>query len=139
VVLMHMNMNKNRHGVVPTLVFTFGGCSEGQSEDLLGAGPAGSALASQKASQGSGVRGRSWGLEEVWAQLQLLTNRHENRHGVFPMLASAFGGHSEQQLDDSLGGWLCLVKTQVKQKWSERDVLVLGRSCDSLVVAHERA
>jgi hypothetical protein len=77
------------------------------------------------------VRGRSWCLEEVWTHfLQLLMNRHENGHSIFPMLASMFGGCSErwlddfpgamfggcseQWLDDFLGAWLYLVQTQVR-------------------------
>jgi hypothetical protein len=69
---------------------------------------------SQNTSQASGVRGRSWCLEEVWTCLLLLINEHNNRHDIFPMLASMFGGCSEQWLHDLLGVWLCLVKTQVR-------------------------
>jgi hypothetical protein len=52
---------------------------------------------SRNASQASRARGRSWCLEEVWAWLKLLTNRHKKRHGIFPMLASMFGGCGERQ------------------------------------------
>jgi hypothetical protein len=56
-------------------------------------------------------------LEEVWTHLsQLLTNRHENRHGIFPMLSSIFGGCGEQQFHDLLGTWLHLVETQKSGK-----------------------
>jgi hypothetical protein len=47
--------------------------------------------------------------------LPFLTNQRENGHGCFTMLAAMFGGCSERQLDDSLGAWLCLVETQVRQ------------------------
>jgi hypothetical protein len=46
----------------------------------------------------------------------VITNRHKNSCGFFPMLASMFGGCSEQQVDDLLGAaWLSLVKTQVNK------------------------
>jgi hypothetical protein len=44
----------------------------------------------------------------------LLIKRCENRHGIFPTLASMFGGCSERKVDDLLGKWLCLVETQVR-------------------------
>jgi hypothetical protein len=53
------------------------------------------------------VLGRSLGLVAVVA--------HKKRHGIFPMLASMFGGCSERQLDDLLGAWLHLVETQVRR------------------------
>jgi hypothetical protein len=53
-------------------------------------------------SQASGVRRRKWGLEDVWTHLRLLMNRRKNSCGFFLMLASMFGGCSEQQVDDLL-------------------------------------
>jgi hypothetical protein len=94
-----MNRHKNRHNsIFPMLASMFGGCSERQLDDLLGMW----LHHSQNKSQARGVRGRRWGLEEVWTHLWLLMNRHENiRHGIFPMLASMFdGGCIEQQSDD---------------------------------------
>jgi hypothetical protein len=45
----------------------------------------------------------------------LLMNRYKNRHGIFPMLASMFGGCTERSLDDLLGAWLHLTaETQVR-------------------------
>jgi hypothetical protein len=107
------NTHKNSCGIFPTPVPMFGGCSEQKFDDLLGKWLA---LSSRNASQESGVRGRSWCLEEVWTQMQVLTNRHENRHGVFPLLASMFGGHTERQLEDLLVAWPHLaVETQVNE------------------------
>jgi hypothetical protein len=55
-------------------------------------------------------------LEEVLTHLQMLTNRHESSCGFFLMLASTFGGCSEQELDDLLGAWLHpVVKTKVNE------------------------
>ncbi len=40
---------------------------------------------------------------------------YKNRHGVFPMLVSMFGGCSEGQLEHSLGAWVHLVEKQVNE------------------------
>jgi hypothetical protein len=64
------------------------------------------------------------------------TNRHENGHDIFPMLASTFGGCSEQRFHDLLGTWLFLVETWSQGSWSERDELVLRRSLNPPAVAH---
>jgi hypothetical protein len=103
------NRCENGHGIFPTLASMFGRCSEQQLDDLLGTW----LHPSQNASQASGVRGRSWCLEEVLTQLWLLMNACENRCNAFPTLLSMFEGHSEGQFDDLLG-LQCQVK---KQAW----------------------
>jgi hypothetical protein len=71
----------------------------------------------------------------------LLINRYKKRHGIFPMLASMFGGCGERSLDDLLGAWLHLaVETQVRRVEQEGGAGAwkkLGRSLDSPVVAHK--
>jgi hypothetical protein len=66
-------------------------------------------------------------------------NRHENMHGIFPTLASTFGGCGEQKFDDLLGKWLCPAERKSGKKWSEREELALGRGLDPDAVAHKRA
>jgi hypothetical protein len=76
-------------------------------------------------------------LEEVWTHLQLLINRCEKRHGIFPMLlVSMLGGCSERQLDDSLVRG-CVWSKDKSGEWSEREELGLGKSLDPLAVAHK--
>jgi hypothetical protein len=70
--VVRIHMCKNRYGAVPILVFMFGGCSERWLDDSLQRIVQQSlcvALSSRKASQSSGVIGRSWCLEEVWNHL----------------------------------------------------------------------
>jgi hypothetical protein len=70
------------------LASLFGGRGEQQLDDLLGAWLC---LVKTKG-RANGVRGRRQCLEEVWTHLWLITNRCENRRGVFPMSVPMFGG-----------------------------------------------